>query len=299
MKNSVLAGIAAAACWGFSNVLSKFLLSHFAPLFLLAIQLISSNVLLWTMIAYQKKATLSRANTIKYSLPGLLQPGLAFSFSVFGLNLTSANNEALIWVIESIVIIFLASFLLREHIGWRLLFLATCGSAGTFLATTSNFDIHFDMPILIGNALILAGVVCAAFYSIYSQGQLDDIDPLYLIALHQLSGLVLVIGVWLISIPVLGLTNRWSNFDFLLALVSGVTAYALPFFLYLISIRGIGAAKASIILALPPIFTIFGSYLFLGERLEGLQWVGVLLSLAAVSGICLVKNTENNHPVAL
>ena len=293
MKQSILSGLAAAACWGFSNVLSKSLLAHFAPLSLLAIQLMASNIFLWLSLAFHKKSSLSKAEHFRYALPGVLQPGLAFSFSVFGLNLTTANSEALIWAIETIVIIFLAAILLRERISWYILMLALLGTCGTVMATTPGDAKLLDGTLILGNILILIGVVCASFYSIYSQGQLNEVDPLRLTALHQLSGFILVLIVWPLSLLVAAQPLKANGLDFGLAILSGLTAYALPFFLYLKAIKGLGAARTSILLALPPVFTIFASFFVLNERLNCLQWIGVILALAAVIGICWTKETKH------
>lgn len=299
MNKKIFCGVAATACWGLSNVLSKSLLAHFEPLSLLAIQLIVSNIFLWIFLAFQEKPHLSGAASFKYSLPGILQPGMAFIFGIFGLNLTTANSDSLIWVLESIVIIFLASLLLREHVSRHMLMLAIGGTCGTLLATNSVFDMHFNASMLSGNALIFGGVICAAFYSIYSQRQLINIDPLRLTALHQLSGCILVIGIWLACFPLLGVSQGVSSLDLILAMVSGVTAFALPFCLYLSAAKDLGAAKTSIFLVLPPIFTICGSFIFLGERLNCLQWVGVALALAAATGICLSQTSETAHRIVL
>jgi drug/metabolite transporter (DMT)-like permease len=291
MKKSILAGVGATACWGFSNVLSKSLLTHFEPLSLLAVQLVVSNIFLWLFLAFQDKSPLSRKESLKYSLPGLLQPGLAYTFGVFGLNLTTANSEVLIWTSETIVVIFLASLILREKISRHILLMAAGGICGTIIATNPPLDAQFSASAQFGNMLNLSGVVCAAFYSIYSQRQLIGIEPLRLTALHQLSGLILVICFWAISLPLLGFSRGINGYDFFLAIVSGITAHALPFVLYLVAMKEMGAAKTAIFLVLPPIFTIIGSFFFLGERLNYMQWIGALLALTAVSGICISRNT--------
>src|SRR5580692_9448027 len=104
MKKGILLGIAATALWCFSNVLTKSLLAHFEPLSLLLIQLIAGNVLLWTLLVFEKKSRLSLSASLKCSLPGLLQPGLSFILGIFGLNLTNVNSDALLWACESIVV---------------------------------------------------------------------------------------------------------------------------------------------------------------------------------------------------
>lgn len=266
-------------------MLTKSLLAHFEPLSLLVVQLIASNALLWTLLIFEGKSGVSRLASLKYSLPGLLQPGLAFIFGIFGLNLTSVNSDALLWACESILVIFLASAILKERFSWQLLTLALFGTCGTLMATTPNLDTPSTATVLAGNALIVAGVFCAALYNIYTQRQLVDIEPLRLTSLHQLSGFVLVAGVWLIRLPTTGLLVNASGADFLLALVSGTTQYALSFWLYLCAIKDFGAARLSILLVLPPIFTIWASFVFLKEQLNCWQWLGVFIALSSVTGI--------------
>jgi drug/metabolite transporter (DMT)-like permease len=185
---------------------------------------------------------------------------------------------------------------LHERLSWQLLILAIFGTWGTIIATTPNLDTHSVTSTLAGNALIVAGVVCAALYNIYTQRQLANIEPLRLVSLHQLSGLALVIAIWLIRLPITGLFIHVSSSDFFLALVSGTTQYALSFWLYLAAIKDLGAARSSILLILPPVFTIWGSFVFLKEQLNSWQWVGVFIALAAVSRICLSKTQVIEEP---
>lgn len=290
MKKSILLGIAATACWGFSNVLTKALLAHCEPLSLLLIQLTGSNALLWTLFAFCRKPAVSPLQSLRYSLPGILQPGMAYMFGMFGLNMTTANSDALLWACESMIVIFLASIILRERFNWYLIVLTIIGTCGTLMATTPNLDQHTNPTSLFGNALIIAGVICAALYSIYTQSQLTEIEPLRLISLHQLSGLVLVLSIWLFWAPFHGAFASVKGLDFALALVSGTTQYAFSFWLYFAAIKDLGASRSSILLALPPLFTIWGSFIFLKERLNSLQWLGVLIALASVSSICFSKS---------
>jgi drug/metabolite transporter (DMT)-like permease len=310
MKSGILCGIAATALWGFSNVLTKHLLAHFQRLTLLLIQLLASNALLWLMLSRERKSHLSIKVGFKISLPGLLQPGAAYIFGMFGLDLTTANSDALLWACESIIVVLLASILLRERLGWQPFVLAILGTVGTLVATGANLSLHGQATSLAGNALILAGVTCAALYTICTQNQLVDIDPLRLISLHQLSGFVFVFVVWLIFL----LANSWAathsfvtdgvaiglwvngNFlDLLIALLSGTTQYALSFWLFLHAMNELGATRSSILLVLPPLFTICGSFFFLQEQLTTWQWLGIVVALLAVSAICSLKTKTDGE----
>ena len=147
--------------------------------------------------------------------------------------------------------------------------------------------------MLFGNLLVVAGVLCAALYAIETQRQLVDVEPLYLIVLHQACAFVVLMSVWLVCLPILQPFARGTNgTDLVLAIVCGIAQYAIPFWLFLTAIKNLGAAHTAILLVLPPIFTIMGSFFFLGERLNLWQWFGALIALVAVGGVCLLKTKQ-------
>ena len=300
MNISILCGLAAAALWGTSNVLAKGLLAHFEPMSFLLIESIGSCVLLWALLIFQKKHISVNRGIIKYSLLGLVQPGLAYIFAIYGLSLTTANNDSLVWASETIVIIFLAWLVFRERIGWTIVLLAIGGTIGTILATSPNADAGHAPSVVLGNLLVLVGVFCAAIYSVGTQHQLIKIEPWLLMTLHQTSSLILLVCVWFLCLPFLHPFNRGTTqLDCFLGIICGLAQFAVPFWLYLKSIKGLGVARASIFLVLPPIFTIIASFFFLGERLSPVQWLGALLALGAVTGLCLLRPEETPGSVLL
>ena len=58
--------------------------------------------------------------------------------------------------------------------------------------------------------------------------------------------------------------------------------YALAFWCYSIGLKQLPASMAGLFLNLIPIFGLGGAYLFLGERLTLVQWIGGTLILLAV-----------------
>jgi drug/metabolite transporter (DMT)-like permease len=64
----------------------------------------------------------------------------------------------------------------------------------------------------------------------------------------------------------------------------------LPVLLQSIALKKVPASLAGLFLNLIPIFGIGGAYIFLGERLVAVQWLGAMLILTAVvSIICLPR----------
>ncbi len=73
---------------------------------------------------------------------------------------------------------------------------------------------------------------------------------------------------------------------------SGIVYYALAFWFYIIGLKRIPASLAGLFLNLIPIFAVGGAYLFLGERLAAVQWVGAALILTAVMVMLRFQNRE-------
>jgi drug/metabolite transporter (DMT)-like permease len=94
----------AALCWGLAIVISKLALSSFPPVVLLVIQLLSSSVLLWTILAFRKidLQTINRAAHLCWL--GLLEPGIAYLLGLIGLSDTLASGATLIEASEAVMI---------------------------------------------------------------------------------------------------------------------------------------------------------------------------------------------------
>lgn len=68
-----------------------------------------------------------------------------------------------------------------------------------------------------------------------------------------------------------------------------------PSFLISESIRRIGASRVAILGSIGPVATIILAAVFLGERLNGFQWIGAII---IISGVMLVnRENTNNSPV--
>jgi drug/metabolite transporter (DMT)-like permease len=116
-----IALVLAAACWGGATVITKHVLTDILPLTLLVLQLIVSVCFLWTIVLGQRLRLPRRREILRLGGIGLLNPGLAYTFSLLGLARTTASMSALLWAAEPILILGLAAALLRERRSWRVL----------------------------------------------------------------------------------------------------------------------------------------------------------------------------------
>ena len=288
---AVAAAVLSAACWGTATVMSKAVLAHMPPLTLLSVQLTASIAVLWlAVLVLQRRVRLDRQSR-RASLSGLLEPGLSYTFGILGLALTTASSAALLGAAEPLFILFLAWLVLKERIGTPMLAMAAMATFGILLVM---FPDTGDLPgqgSLTGDLLVLAGTFFGAFYVITTRKLVRRLDPLSLSALQQSVGLLWTLGVLLVALAfglsVLGVAGVPLPI-LLLAALSGVVQYALAFWFYLFALQSLPANVAGFYLTLIPVFGLAAAFLFLGESLTALQWVGALCVIAAVAAISRV-----------
>lgn len=64
--------------------------------------------------------------------------------------------------------------------------------------------------------------------------------------------------------------------------ISGLIYYAAAFWFYVSALRSVAATTAGMFLNLIPVFGVTSAYIFLDERLTGIQWMGGAIILLAV-----------------
>lgn len=287
--------VMAAACWGVATVISKSVLSQVPPLTLLVAQLAVSAAFLWSLLLRRVPLSWGRP-LLMLSLLGWLNPGLAYTFGLLGLTLTTASLSTLLWAVEPVLILGLAWLILRErltryHIALSLLALAGVGLiTGTTLSAAAGS--------LLGNALVLAGVFCCAMYTVLTRRLGADLDPLLVVTLQQTVALLWSLLIW----PVAQWPSGWvsllaiSGETWLWIALSGLLYYALAFWLYVLALRHVPAGLAGAFLNLIPLFGIGSAHLFLDERLSPEQWIGAALILMGVLGLWARPLSSDQSP---
>jgi drug/metabolite transporter (DMT)-like permease len=258
---------------------------------LLIVQLFISTGLLWlAALMHGMRLRLDR-HALRLALIGVLNPGLAYLFSLIGLSRTTASMSALLWAAEPIVIMGIAWVLLGERLAPSVLVCAALAVAGVIVV--AGIDLATGAT-LVGNLLIVAGVCCCALYTVLTRRIATQLTPLAIVAIQQTAALVVALLIWplewgegvgerLAVVPV----TAWAW-----GAAGGVDYYALAFWLYIKGLQHAPASLAGLFLNLIPIFGLAGAYLFLGERLAPAQWLGALVIVAAVVAIVRLQRAE-------
>ena len=279
----VTALVLAAACWGVATVITKHVLTNVPPLTLLVLQLTVSVVFLWAIVLVQRLRLPQRSDIVRLGGLGILNPGLAYTFGLLGLSYTTASMGTLLWAAEPILILGLAWLILRERLTPTLVAFSLLAIVGVVLVAGIDVGVE-QTSLLLGNGLILTGVACCALYTVLTRRMVTNLDPLLIVVLQQTLALVWALAIWPLEWAregELGLTTI-SPASWGWAALSGVLYYALAFWCYIIGLKQMPASTVGMFLNLIPIFGIGAAYLFLGERLTLVQWIGGALILAAV-----------------
>ena len=283
----------AAACWGVGGVMSKRALAEVQPLTLLVIQLTVSVLFLWSIVFVQRSHPPNRKEIFQLGLIGLLNPGLAYTFTLIGLTFTTASVSALLWASEPILIIGLAAVLLRERLTRSLIMCSLLAISGVILV--AGFDGGMDNErTVLGMLIILMGVGCCALYTVLTRRVMAALDPVMLIALQQTVALIWALAIWPVeatqtetAVLATSLLSGWGW-----AVASGIVYYALAFWFFITGLKNTPASFAGFFLTLIPIFGLTAAAAILGERLSITQWVGAGLILVAAAGLLRWYNAD-------
>jgi drug/metabolite transporter (DMT)-like permease len=298
-RTSVIALILAAACWGVATVMTKRALSQVPPLTLLVLQLTISMVFLWTIVVIRRVRPPRRRDAFRLGVIGVLNPGLAYTFGLLGLTLTTASMSALLWAAEPILILGLAWLIMCERVTRSLMALSFLAITGVVLI--AGIDVGAGAASSFpGSALILMGVVCCALYTVLTRRMVSDFDPLLIVVLQQTFAWAWALMIWpteyvrgqTISLATIS-SSTWAW-----AAAAGLLYYALAFWCYIIGLKQVPASRAGLFLNLIPIFGVGSAYLFLGERLTVVQWIGGALILLAVVNLLHRQHGEAVTPRA-
>lgn len=291
---SIAAAIAATLCWGAGTPLSKLALEHFEPTGLLTVQLLSSIAFLLFLQLILRSPVGSWRKLAGYSALGILEPGLAYFLGLFGLNYISAAEAVVLFSTESILIILLAWLLTIERPRGYVVLLAIVGTCGAMLVTGSHIGKLDGRLSLWGDLLVLAGVLSAAGYVVWSSRLAAQIEPLPVLVGQQLVALLFALGMhlalgadaWAGQVPATG----WA-----LAALSGVLQYACAFWLYLWALKGLRTDEAGLYLCLIPMFGLLIAVPLLGERLGAIQWVGAALIVGSIIVLARFRQEPDRH----
>ena len=278
--------ILANVLWACSYVAAKYVLRDISANMMNALRMmIAAMVLLPLIIARRKDLNLTRRDLPQLAILAIIGIVLAKTFEFWGLAFSSASDVALLITSESIFTAVLSWILLRERFKLLTVFALLIGMFGVYLiverSLVPNIPSGGGALRILGDILVIVGLVCEAFYTVRGKSLLVKHPPLLITA-------AAIVGSALVWIPIAGgevLYSGWHPLSVTawlglgwLAIMSTVVAY-LAWFKGLEKIEG--SAAASTLFVQPLLGTILAIVL-LNDQILPTTIIGGLLIIVSV-----------------
>lgn len=281
----ILLTLMATLCWGGGMVLSKksLLQVHANSLFL--IQLIAAWSAMAMVAAWQRKLSFKE---LAFGWLGVIEPGIAFYLVLLGLQDTTAINATILQSTEGMMIIGLSFILFRLTTPMRTLIwggISTIGAVLVSVKNISNTAIHLNS----GDAWVLLGTVFAALYVTLSARLIRTPTSAASYLFWQLS--MCTLAIWMYQSFTVGVAISPDDVT-IYSTGSGILAYGLSFYFYLMGLRHIPTSLAAVLLCFTPIFGVLLSMLFLSESMSLQSALGFAMILTATFFISLQPTTQ-------
>ncbi len=270
----------AVVLWGTSFPAAKIALAGFPPMALVFLRMAVATALMLPFVGRIRKARYHKGDWKWLVLIGLFEPCLYFVFEMNALRFTTASQAGVISAMAPLLVAVGARIFLSEELSLRTVSGLALSLAGvTALSLGARTFETAPAPVL-GNALELTAMVCAAGYFIVLRHLTSRYDPWFVTGVMNLSGLIFFLPGALLSDPRTWLAASPQAWLAVAYLGAFVTLGAIG--LYNLAASHLPAARAAISINLVPFAAVASSWLLLGERLTPLQVVGGLVIVGGV-----------------
>ncbi|HHW61755.1 MAG TPA: DMT family transporter [Syntrophomonadaceae bacterium] len=269
--------------WGLSFIGIKFVLKSFSPFVYMFLRFFIASLFFLCILLYKGFPSLERKTHLLLFLTALFEPGLYFIFETYGLTLTTASNASIITAMVPVLVMILASLLLKETISKRSVF----GIFGSFLGIIvlvlgkSGFSWTWNTSTW-GDLLMFGAAVSAAMYMVLARSLSSTLSSLEITSFQMFYGTIFFLPAFLMKLPSL----QWSavTLDSIIALLFlALFASVAGYFLYNYALTQIPASRASVFLNGIPVVTTIAAAIILGEHLTPLQTLGAIIAITSVT----------------
>lgn len=213
------------------------------------------------------------------ALLGTLEPCLYFLLEVNALRYTSAGQAGMVCALLPLLVAMVAYLLLGERISRRQLLGCMIAIIGVVALSLGGEQEASAPNPLLGNALEMLAMLCAATYSVVLKKLSSRYGVLPLTALQAFVG-ILFFAPFAFSSP---WPTGWRPFDLAVILFLGAFVTLGAYLLYNWAVTQVKVTLAAAYVNLLPVFTLIFAYLLLGERLTPLQGIACLTVLLGIA----------------
>lgn len=253
--------------WGTTFVVTKDTLAVIPPALLLALRFtLALGLMSW--IKFDR-------NAIKPALILGVLSFVGFAFQTIGIDLSSASNAAFITGLSVVFTPLIARVFWRHQLHRIVYVAALLALVGLVIMTLRDGF----AAVSIGDVLVLITAVTYAVYIVYL-GEIANEYKVSSIAMMQYLPMALLSWLW--AAPDVGRVAAMPLSAWLAILYLAAIATVAVTFLQIIGQRVVSASAAAVVYTLEPVSAGVFAYVFLGEELGTLGWVGGAIMVFAM-----------------
>lgn len=288
---AIVALIVSMIIWSVSGIAIKHALVALPPFTMILMRFIPSVLLMLIIGLIRRKHSLfclqrmERKDLPLFLLAGFCQPFLYYMLETYAYDALNSPTiaETLLSTSPLLSPVF-AAILLRERITGNNIFGILISTGGVFVLTLAGAE-NYSIGSYWGVLLAFMAVSAAVIDSVMMRKAPMRYSALSFVFYTQLISLLFFIPVWfwregpsaLMAIDWNQLADPASSLTIALWSVSYLTVFAsvTAFILFCYALRQIGVTKANAFNNIRPVFTAIWMFLFFGEHLPALKWVGI------------------------
>ena len=220
---------------------------------------------------------------------GLLASG-GFISLMFGLSSTTASKAAFIFALSALVAPFVSRWFFKRAVPklvYVALLIALIGLALMTLTGQSGI-----------NPGDVWSFVAALFFGVYVAYVGEVAHKTSPLALSQMQYFVMAVVTLVWAVPQLSVIPSLNTNAWLVLLYLGVVCTALPTVLQVWAQRRVPAYLAGLLFMLEPVFVSLLAFVWLRERLSGLDWLGAGLVFATLLVCALPFKAATTRPIS-
>jgi drug/metabolite transporter (DMT)-like permease len=240
----ILSAVLAALLYALSTPFLKLTLAVVEPVFLAGLLYFGAGVGMLLMCTFTKESQPFKKEQYPYVFGMILLDVLAPILLLYGLQLSLAENAALLSNFEIVATSVFAFFIFKEKISIRLRFAIVIITLASILLSIEN--LQSSLSFSFGSVLIIAATMVWGLENNFTRN-LSDNSPIKITAIKGIfSGLSSIVLAYFVNQVIVDVPL------ILLSMLLGFVTYGLSIMFYIYAQRSLGAAKTSSFYALAP-----------------------------------------------
>lgn len=287
----------AAAIWGGTYVVSKYVLDYVPALTLVVVRFVIAALVLWLALCITGGDKVHKGDWGKIARYGLVGYTISISTQFIGTHLSTAHMGAVITSASPVCIALFAWLLLKEKLTFKKIGALLTATLGVLIVIGSDHGGE-DGSNLLGNLFLVIAAVTWGLYSVLGKALTERYSALTVTFWATVFGVLftLPLSAWEISVE--GFTLPLGDPMIILGILFlAIVSTAVAFFLWAKGFELMDAGTAALFFFVQPIFGTFLGWLLLDERLTPSFLIGSLLILVSV-GISMRGDEKKKEEAA-